>query len=86
VGVVLQMVSETTLAVARTGQCAGIVCMARVGLGWDTRHNIWVCTRRMVVRSWTDKDVGFFEGGVNVTPDSIWMAHERRCACLMPHC
>ena len=28
---VLQMVSESTLAVAHMGQCAGIWCMARVG-------------------------------------------------------
>jgi hypothetical protein len=21
-----------------------------------------------------------------VTPGPIWMAHERRCACLVPHC
>jgi hypothetical protein len=27
--------------------------------------------------SWTDEDVGFFEGGgVSVTPGPIWMAHE----------
>jgi hypothetical protein len=36
----------------------------RVGLGWGTRHGIWVGTTRV---SWTDEDVGFFEGGVNVT-------------------
>jgi hypothetical protein len=36
VGGVLQMVSETTLTVARTGQCADIGRMARVGLRWDT--------------------------------------------------
>jgi hypothetical protein len=60
VGGVLQMVSEPTLAVARTGQCADIGRRARVGLRWDTRHGIWVGTGRM---SWTDEDVGFFEGG-----------------------
>jgi hypothetical protein len=43
-------VSEPTLAVAHTGQCADIGCMARVGLGWDTRHGIWVGTGRTVVR------------------------------------
>jgi hypothetical protein len=37
-------------AVARTGQCADIGRMARVGLRWDTRHGIWVSTGRMVVR------------------------------------
>jgi hypothetical protein len=49
VGRVLQMVSEPTLAVARTCQCADIRRMARVGLGWDTRHGISVgtgCTDR----------------------------------------
>jgi hypothetical protein len=50
VGRVLQMVSESALTVARTGQCADIGRMARVGLGWDTRHGIWVGTGRMVVR------------------------------------
>jgi hypothetical protein len=50
VGGVLQMVSVPTLTVARTGQCAGIVCMARVGLRGDTRHGIWVGTGRTVVR------------------------------------
>ena len=47
---VLQMVSEPTLAVARTGQCAGIWRMARVGLRWDTRHGIWAGIGRTVVR------------------------------------
>jgi hypothetical protein len=42
VGRVLQMVLEPTLAVACTGQCTGIVRMTRVGLRWDTRHDIWV--------------------------------------------
>jgi hypothetical protein len=60
VGGVLQMVSEPTLAVARTGQCADIGRMARVGLGWGTWHGVWVGTGRV---SWTDEDVGFFEGG-----------------------
>jgi hypothetical protein len=50
VGRVLQMVSEPTLAVARTGQCADIGLMARVGLRWDTWHGIWVDTGRTVVR------------------------------------
>jgi hypothetical protein len=50
VGGVLQMVSEPTLVVVRTGQCASIVRMARVGLRWDTRHGIWVGTGRTVVR------------------------------------
>jgi hypothetical protein len=72
VGGVLQMVPEPTLVVARTGQCADIGCMTRVGLRWDTRHGIWVGTGRV---SWTDEDVRFFEG-VNVTPDPIWIAHE----------
>jgi hypothetical protein len=49
VGGVLQMVSEPTLAVARTGQCADIGRMAHVGLRWDTRHGIWVDTGRTVV-------------------------------------
>jgi hypothetical protein len=44
VGVVLQVVSDPTLVVARTGQCAGIVRVTRVGLIWDTRHGIWVGT------------------------------------------
>jgi hypothetical protein len=38
VGRVLQMVSEPTLAVARTGQCADIVRMTRVGL--DGTHGM----------------------------------------------
>ena len=67
------MVSEPTLAVARTGQCAGIWRMARVCPGRDTRHGIWrrhwTCSRAplnicLVWVSWTDEDVGFFEGGV----------------------
>ena len=35
---VLQLVSKPTLAIARTGQCAGIWRMARgaCGPGWDT--------------------------------------------------
>jgi hypothetical protein len=49
-GRVLQMVSEPTLAVASTGQCADIGRIARVGLRWDTRHGIWVDTGRTVVR------------------------------------
>jgi hypothetical protein len=32
----------------------------RVGLGWGTRHDVWVSTRGV---SWADEDVGFFEGG-----------------------
>jgi hypothetical protein len=43
-----------------------------VGLGWGTRHGVWVGTRWV---SWTDKDVGFFEG-VNVTIGPIWMTLE----------
>jgi hypothetical protein len=50
VGGVSQMVSEPTLAVARTGQCADIGRMGRVGLRWDTWHDIWVDTGRTVVR------------------------------------
>jgi hypothetical protein len=50
VGGVLQMVSEPTLTVAHTGQCADIGSMARVGLRWDTRHVIWVGTRCSIVR------------------------------------
>jgi hypothetical protein len=46
---VLQMVSEPTLAVARTGQCADIERMTHVGLRWDTRHGIWDGTGRTVV-------------------------------------
>jgi hypothetical protein len=49
VGGVLQMVSEPTLVVARTGPCVGIGHVARVGLRWDTRHGIWVGTGRTVV-------------------------------------
>jgi hypothetical protein len=55
----------------------GSVCghmHALVGLGWGTRHGVWVGTGRV---SWTNEDVGFFEGGgVNVTPGPIGMAHE----------
>jgi fumarylacetoacetate (FAA) hydrolase family protein len=40
VGRVLHMVSEPTLVIARTGQCADIGRMALVGLVWDTRHGI----------------------------------------------
>jgi hypothetical protein len=64
------MVSEPTLVVAHTGQCADIGRMARVSLRWNTRHGVWVGTGRV---SWTDEDV---LSGVNVTPDPIWMAHE----------
>jgi hypothetical protein len=60
VGGVLQMVSEPTLVVAHTGQCADIGRMARVSLRWNTRHGVWVGTGRV---SWTDEDVGFFEWG-----------------------
>jgi hypothetical protein len=45
------------------GHLLGSVCRhihARVGLGWGTRHGVWVDTGRV---SWTDEDVGFFEGG-----------------------
>jgi hypothetical protein len=56
----------------------------RMGLGCDTHHGVWVGTGRV---SWTDEDVGFFEGGrENVTPDPIWMTHECRCVCLVPQC
>ena len=47
---VLQMVSEPTLAVARTGECASIWRMARVSLRWDTQHGIWASIGRTVVR------------------------------------
>jgi hypothetical protein len=50
VGRVLQMVSEPTLAVVRTGQCANIGRMAHVGLRWDARHGTWVGTGCTVVR------------------------------------
>jgi hypothetical protein len=33
---------------------------ARVGLGWGTQHGVWVGTGGV---SWTDEDIGFFEGG-----------------------
>jgi hypothetical protein len=60
------------------GHLLGSVCghmHARVGMGWGTQHGVWVGTGRV---SWTDEDVGFFEGGegVNVTPSPIRMAHE----------
>jgi hypothetical protein len=58
------------------GHLLGSVCghmHARVGLGWGTQHGVWIGTGRV---SWTDEYVGFFEGGVNVTPSPIWMAHE----------
>jgi hypothetical protein len=64
----------------------GSVCghmRARVGLGWGTWHGVWVGTGRV---SWTDRMSGSLRGGVNVTPGPIWMAHECRCACLVPHC
>jgi hypothetical protein len=54
---VLQMVSEPTLMVVRTGQCGGIGCIARVGLRWDTRVaygsalDVQSCANRK--RSWT---------------------------------
>jgi hypothetical protein len=41
----------------------GSVCghiYACVGFGWDTHHGVWVGIGRV---SWTDEDVGFFEGG-----------------------
>ena len=87
-GGVLQMVSEPTLAVARTGQCADIWRMARVCPSRDTHYGIWrrhwTCERAPrgnvpehlpmpVWVSWTDEDVGFFEGEC-VTSDPIWMA------------
>jgi hypothetical protein len=45
------------------GHFLGSVCghmHVRVALGWGTRHGVWVGTGRV---SWTDEDVGFFEGG-----------------------
>jgi hypothetical protein len=45
------------------GHLLGSMCghmHALVGLGWGTRHGIWVGTGRV---SWTDEDVGFFKGG-----------------------
>jgi hypothetical protein len=45
------------------GHLLGSLCRhmhVRVGLGWGTRHGVWVGTGRV---SWTDEDVGFFEGG-----------------------
>jgi hypothetical protein len=81
------------------GHLLGSVCghmHACVGLGWGTRHGVWVGSVGWGTLhcvwvgtgwvSWTNKDVGFFEGGgVNVTPDLIWMTHERWCMCLVPH-
>ena len=68
---VLQMVSEPTLAVARMGQCAGIWRMSRVGpdVTYGTgrtgvRQEGAVLNICPVWLSWTDEDVGFFEGGV----------------------
>jgi hypothetical protein len=59
------------------GHLLGSVCRhihACVGLGWGTRHGVWVGTGRA---SWTDEDVRFFDGGgANVTPGPIWMDHE----------
>jgi hypothetical protein len=55
VGGVLQMVSEPTLVVARTGQCAGIGRMACVGLRWDTQHGIWVSTGRSGEATFKDR-------------------------------
>jgi fumarylacetoacetate (FAA) hydrolase family protein len=49
VGRVLEMVSEPTHVVARTGQCVDIGRIASVGLRWDTRYGIWVGTGRTVV-------------------------------------
>jgi hypothetical protein len=45
----LQMVSKPTLAVARTGRCAGIWHMEYVGLRWDTWHGVWADTRRTIL-------------------------------------
>jgi hypothetical protein len=47
----------------RHGHLLRTVCEhmhARVGLGWGTWHGVWVGTGRV---SWTNEDVGFFEGG-----------------------
>ena len=84
---VLQMISEPIFAVARTGQCAAYdawhVC-ARLGTH-DMAYGVG--TGRAGVRqggtfldifpvwvSWTDEDVGFFEGGC-VTSGPIWIWH-----------
>ena len=82
---VLQVVSKPTLAIARTGQCAGIWRMARVGLDGTHGMAYGAGTGRTGVRqegavldicpvwvSWTDEDVGFVEG-VCVTSGPIWM-------------
>jgi hypothetical protein len=45
---VLQLVSEPTLAVARTGQCAGIGCMARVA---RVGHMAWTMVPALDVRA-----------------------------------
>ena len=75
-GGVLQMVSESTLVVARMGQCAGIWRMAHVGSDGTHGMAYGAGTGRTGLRqegavpdicpvwvSWTDEDVGFFEGG-----------------------
>ena len=82
---VLQMVSEPTLAVARTGQCAGKWRMTHVGPDGTHGMSYGAGTGRTGVRqegavldicpvwvSWTDEDVGFFERGC-VTSGPIWM-------------
>jgi len=82
-GGVLQMVLEPTLAVARTGQGAGIWRMAFVCPVRDTRHGIWrrhrTCGREPRgnvpghLPSVGELDhVGFFEEGC-VTSGLIWM-------------
>ena len=48
---------------------------------WSSFARLWVC--------WADEDVGSFEGGVcHTRPNLVGpvVAHERRCACLVPHC
>jgi hypothetical protein len=61
-GGVLQLVSEPTLTVARTGQCAGIGRMARVA---RVGHTAWTMAPALDVqacakgeRSWTFARVG----------------------------
>jgi hypothetical protein len=58
------------------GHLLGSVCghmHLHVGLGWGTRHGVWVGTGRVSGQSRTSASLG---GGVNVTPDPIRMAHE----------
>jgi hypothetical protein len=61
-GEVLQLVSELTLAVARTSQCAGIGRMARVArvghTAWTTAQALDVQACAKGERSWTFARVG----------------------------